>query len=85
MLIQNLDVRIINAATGELIRPLTIDPTRDIIKVRVVRRWGPARIGYLLGLNPSTVHRGRLGTTCCSDDSHRVRSKIGCFTFTRKW
>jgi transposase InsO family protein len=22
-----------------------------------VRRWGPARIGYLLGLNPSTVHR----------------------------
>jgi transposase InsO family protein len=30
---------------------------RRIIKVRVVRRWGPARIGYLLGLNPSTVHR----------------------------
>lgn len=29
MLIQNLDVRIINAATGELIRQLTIDPTRD--------------------------------------------------------
>ncbi len=30
---------------------------RRIIKVRVVRRWGPVRIGYLLGLNPSTVHR----------------------------
>ena len=29
MLIHNLDVRIINAATGELIRQLTIDPTRD--------------------------------------------------------
>jgi hypothetical protein len=29
MLLQNLDVRIINAATGELIRQLTIDPTRD--------------------------------------------------------
>jgi transposase InsO family protein len=29
MLIQNLDVRIINAATGQLIRQLTIDPTRD--------------------------------------------------------
>ena len=29
---------------------------RRIIKVRV-RRWGPARIGYLLGLHPSTVHR----------------------------
>jgi transposase InsO family protein len=28
-----------------------------IIKVRVTRRWGPARIGYLLGLHPSTVHR----------------------------
>jgi transposase InsO family protein len=30
---------------------------RRIINVRVVRRWGPARIGYLLGLHPSTVHR----------------------------
>jgi transposase InsO family protein len=29
MLIQDLDVRIINAATGELIRELTINPTRD--------------------------------------------------------
>jgi len=30
---------------------------RRIIKVRVVRRWGPARIAFLLGLNPATVHR----------------------------
>jgi transposase InsO family protein len=30
---------------------------RRIIKVRVIRRWGPARIAYLLGLNVSTVHR----------------------------
>src|SRR3712207_6673558 len=30
---------------------------RRIVKVRVVRRWGPARIGYLLGIQPSTVHR----------------------------
>jgi transposase InsO family protein len=30
---------------------------RRIIKVRVVRRWGPARIGFLLGVHPSTVHR----------------------------
>lgn len=30
---------------------------RRIIKVRVARRWGPARIGYLLHLNPATVHR----------------------------
>jgi transposase InsO family protein len=30
---------------------------RRIIKVRVLRRWGPARIGYLLGMHPSTVHR----------------------------
>ncbi len=30
---------------------------RRVIKVRVIRRWGPARIAYLLGLNPSTVHR----------------------------
>jgi hypothetical protein len=29
MLLQNLDARIINAPTGELIRQLTIDPTRD--------------------------------------------------------
>ena len=25
--------------------------------MRVIRRWGPHRIGYLLGLHPSTVHR----------------------------
>jgi transposase InsO family protein len=30
---------------------------RRIIKVRVLRRWGPHRIAYLLGLHPSTVHR----------------------------
>jgi transposase InsO family protein len=30
---------------------------RRIIKVRVIRRWGPARIGFLLGVHPSTVHR----------------------------
>jgi transposase InsO family protein len=30
---------------------------RRIVKVRVLRRWGPARIGYLLGIHPSTVHR----------------------------
>ena len=28
-----------------------------IVKVRVTRRWGPARIAYHLGLNPSTVHQ----------------------------
>ena len=35
--------------------PLRLE--RRIIKVRVLRRWGPARIGYLLGVHPSTVHR----------------------------
>jgi len=30
---------------------------RRIIKVRVLRRWGPARIAFFLGLNPATVHR----------------------------
>jgi transposase InsO family protein len=30
---------------------------RRIIGVRVTRRWGPARIGFLLGVHPSTVHR----------------------------
>lgn len=30
---------------------------RRIIKVRLPRRWGPARIAHLLGLVPSTVHR----------------------------
>ena len=36
---------------------LPVRRERRIIKVRVLRRWGPARIGYLLGLAPSTVHR----------------------------
>jgi transposase InsO family protein len=30
---------------------------RRIIKVRLLRRWGPARIGFLLGIPASTVHR----------------------------
>jgi transposase InsO family protein len=30
---------------------------RRIVKLRVTRRWGPARIAYHLGLNPSTVHK----------------------------
>ena len=29
ILVQDLDIRIVNAATGELIRQLTLDPTRD--------------------------------------------------------
>jgi transposase InsO family protein len=30
---------------------------RRIVGLRVTRRWGPARIAYLLGMNVSTVHR----------------------------
>ena len=30
---------------------------RRIIALRVNRRWGPARIAFLLGLQPSTVHK----------------------------
>ncbi|WP_406078878.1 IS481 family transposase [Micromonospora sp. NBC_00858] len=30
---------------------------RRVVKVRTLRRWGPARIAFLLGLNPATVHR----------------------------
>ena len=29
LLVHDLEVRIVNAATGELLRELTIDPTRD--------------------------------------------------------
>ncbi len=29
ILVQDLDIRIVNAATGELLRELTLDPTRD--------------------------------------------------------
>ena len=38
-------------------RQTPVRTERRIIKVRVLRRWGPARIGWLLGLHPSTVHR----------------------------
>lgn len=38
-------------------RRLATRSERRVIAVRVNRRWGPARIGYLLGLHPSTVHR----------------------------
>jgi len=30
---------------------------RRILGLRVSRRWGPARIAYHLGMNPSTVHK----------------------------
>ena len=30
---------------------------RRVLGLRVSRRWGPARIGYRLGLQPSTVHK----------------------------
>ena len=30
---------------------------RRIIKLRWTRRWGPARIGFHLGIHPSTVHK----------------------------
>ena len=32
-------------------------PSGASSKSGCMRRWGPARIGYLLGLHPSTVHR----------------------------
>jgi hypothetical protein len=37
---------------------------RRIVKLRVTRRWGPARIAYHLGLNPSTVHQVLLRYRC---------------------
>jgi transposase InsO family protein len=36
---------------------LTPRVERRIVGLRVARRWGPARIAYHLGLNPSTVHK----------------------------
>ncbi len=39
------------------LRPTPTRTERHIIKVRIIRRWGPARIAYLLGLNVSTVHK----------------------------
>ena len=29
LLVQDLDIRVVNAATGELLRELTLDPNRD--------------------------------------------------------
>jgi hypothetical protein len=49
---------------------------RRIIKVRVLRRWGPARIGYLLGLHPPTVHRVRMDWSTRST-SKSIRSSSG--------
>jgi len=30
---------------------------RRVVALRVTRRWGPARIGYHLAINPATVHK----------------------------
>ena len=39
--------------------PNQVSPRTEhrVVNLRVTRRWGPARIGYHLGLNPSTVHK----------------------------
>jgi hypothetical protein len=39
------------------VRRLPVRTERRIVKVHLLRRWGPARIAYLLGLSPFTVHR----------------------------
>jgi hypothetical protein len=41
LLVQDLQVRVVDAATGELLRELTIDPTRDYQPTR--RPPGPSR------------------------------------------
>ncbi len=41
ILVQDLDIRVVNAATGELLRELTLDPTRDYQPTG--RPPGPAR------------------------------------------
>lgn len=38
-------------------RRTSVRTERRIIAVRVNRRWGPARIAFLLGLHPSTVNK----------------------------
>ncbi len=50
---------------------------RRIIALRVNRRWGPARIGYHLGIHPSTVHKvlSRYG---CSRLSFQERATGRC-------
>jgi len=41
MLVQDLHIRIVNAATGELLRELVLDPSRDYQPTRAPK--GPAR------------------------------------------
>lgn len=38
-------------------RRVPVRTERRILGLRVSRRWGPARIGYKLGIHPSTVHK----------------------------
>jgi hypothetical protein len=64
MLIRDLDVRIINAATGELIRELTIDPTRDYQPRRVPCGRRPKK-------KPRTPNAGS-ELFVCLDTSHRA-------------
>ncbi len=52
---------------------------RRIVKLRVTRRWGPARIAYRLGLNPSTVRKVLVRYRCphlkWTDPATGVRTK----------
>lgn len=52
---------------------------RRIIKVRVLRRWGPARIAYLLGLNPATVPAATRCGCVLAGERGRFRTANVCF------
>jgi hypothetical protein len=48
-------------------------------KVRILRRWGPARIGYLLGVNPATRDAQQLTNVDRNpfDCAHRPAQQVG--------
>ena len=71
MLVQDLNIRVINAATGELLRELTLDPTRDYQPTGSHPKDPPENE------NTRTYNR-RSGCCRCPETSHG-RAAVCCF------
>jgi hypothetical protein len=68
VLIQDLHIRIINAATGELLRQLTLDPTRDYQPTRRPQRPQTEKVRNLTQVrNYSDVLRHHMVAGTVSD------------------
>ena len=72
LLIQDLQIRVVHAATGELLRELTLDPTRDYQPTGSTQRTHPTDPE----MNNSRTCNRRSGCRRCPETSHGRADRI---------